>query len=270
MQHRTVNSAFIQSRTGSLASRPLQRQVILTVLLPPGYDQSAQQYPLLLVNDGQDFERLQLKARLESLMRHGEIPPLVVVGVHANERRLSEYGTAGLPDYKGRGNLASAYTQFIIDELIPHLEHSYRVNGQKRYFAGFSLGGLSALDICWQHDTTFAGVGIFSGSLWWRSRAYDEGYDDENDRIMHVRVRNTTAKPALRFWFQAGTDDEQEDRNQNGIIDAIDDTLDLMRELQTKGYRQDADYTYLEVSGGQHNPETWGAVFPDFLRWVCR
>ena len=133
-----------------------------------------------------------------------------------------------------------------------------------------SLGGLSALDICWQHDTTFAGVGIFSGSLWWRSRAYDEGYDDENDRIMHVRVRNTTAKPALRFWFQAGTDDEQEDRNQNGIIDAIDDTLDLMRELQTKGYRQDADYTYLEVSGGQHNPETWGAVFPDFLRWVCR
>ena len=73
--------------------------------------------------------------------------------------------------------------------------------------------------------------------------------------------------PGQRYWLQAGTLDEDEDRNHNGVIDAIDDTLDLIRELKRKG-THDVDVHYLEVEGGRHDTQTWGQVMPDFLRWA--
>ncbi len=72
----------------------------------------------------------------------------------------------------------------------------------------------------------------------------------------------------MKFWFQAGTEDEKSDRNKNGIIDAIDDTLDLMKELRQKGYKNKLDMHYEEVEGGQHNYHTWSAVFPKFMVWA--
>ncbi len=260
----------MQNRTVSLHSRFLERQVELTFLLPSHYDESNEAFRLLILNDGQDFERLQLAERVEYLYRQQEISDLIIVGIHANELRLWEYGTAHQPDYKGRGSKAEAHNQFILQELLPYLNERFRLrdHAESRAIAGFSLGGLSALDTAWNHSGVFSKVGVFSGSLWWRSRAYEEGYDDENDRIMHVQIRQSTHKPALKFWLQAGTDDERDDRNNNGIIDAIDDTLDLMKELEAKGYSAETDFTYVEVPGGQHNPETWGAVMPRFLTWA--
>ena len=46
---------------------------------------------------------------------------------------------------------------------------------------------------------------------------------------------DTAAKPPLRLWFQAGTRDEAEDRDGNGVIDAIQDTTELIDELAAKG-----------------------------------
>ncbi len=70
-----------------------------------------------------------------------------------------------------------------------------------------------------------------------------------------------------RFWFQCGTLDEEDDRNHNGIIDAIDDTLDLIRALSKKGIPE-KNIRYLEMEGGRHEPGTWGEAMPDFLGWV--
>ncbi|HEY9116817.1 MAG TPA: esterase family protein, partial [Roseivirga sp.] len=71
----------------------------------------------------------------------------------------------------------------------------------------------------------------------------------------------------LKFWFEAGTKDEESDRNNNGIIDSIDDTLDLISALKRKGYT-DSDILYLEIEGGEHNFNTWSEAFPKFISWV--
>ena len=73
----------------------------------------------------------------------------------------------------------------------------------------------------------------------------------------------------MRFWFQTGTLDESCDRNNNGVIDSIDDTLDLITELKLLGYG-DEDIKYLEVEGGKHHPKTWKGVLPDFLEWAFK
>jgi len=260
----------VTARHDRLFSQQLQRAVELTILLPPGYSAASGRFPVLYLNDGQDMDRLRMSSLLDSLYEKKSLPPLVVVGIHANQDRLNEYGTAAQADYQGRGAKAGRYTQFVLSELMPYIEKSVRVASgpTTTAIAGFSLGGLSAIDLAWAHPERFGKVGVFSGSLWWRKKAYENGYDDHNDRIMHTLIRNSVSKSALKFWFEAGTEDETSDRNKNGVIDAIDDTLDLMQELRAKGYHDEVDFEYVEVAGGKHNQETWAGVMPDFLQWA--
>jgi enterochelin esterase-like enzyme len=247
----------------------LKRAVRLEIVLPPGYyEERPGSYPLLILNDGQDLPALQLLDTLSRLYQKQQTAPFLLVAVHAGDR-MQEYGTAGQPDYKKRGAKAQAYTDFILQELIPQLERRYRVSSdiKQRAIAGCSLGGLSALDIAWKNSEQFGKVGVFSGSLWWRSTDFDPSQPDAN-RIPQVMVETGTKKQGLQFWFQAGTEDETSDRNHNGIIDAIDDTLQLMDALEALGYDRSQDMKYVEVKGGKHHPQTWGKVMPAFLKWA--
>jgi enterochelin esterase-like enzyme len=224
---------------------------------------------LLLINDGQDLGRLGLSGILEELEGRGALAPLLCVGIHAGADRKMEYGTACQLDYQGWGKSAGAYCRFVMEELIPAIRVRYRVGSFKqKAFAGFSLGALSAMDIVWSHPQEFARAGLFSGSFWWRVKdKNDPGYDERKDRIMHDEVRKGGYYPWLKFFFECGTEDEQEDRNSNGVIDSIDDTRDLIGELVRKGYDAVRDIKYLEIEGGRHDVETWAKAMPEFLMW---
>lgn len=222
---------------------------------------------LVLFNDGQDLARMNMETQLREAYGNGSIGNTLIVGIHAGDR-MREFGTVGRPDYKNRGDLAQAYEKFLIKELVPWLESRYNIyhNPGKRSIAGFSLGGLSAFDIAWRNPSEFGVAGVFSGSLWWRKKKMDPKNPDK-DLIVHDYVRRAKKAPPVRFWFMAGTDDEREDRNDNGVIDSIDDTLQLMVALTEKGMQENVDFTYVEVEGGKHDPETWGKVVLEFLQW---
>jgi len=254
--------------TFRLPSASLGREVTVDLYRPPGTVSPAA-LSLLLVNDGQDLPVMGFGAILQRLYREGAIRPVLCAGIHAGMDRRNEYGTAGRPDYLGRGARADRYTDFVFGELLPELRRRMgTLHFRDKSFCGFSLGGLMAIDIVWNHPAEFRHVGVFSGSLWWRSRALDQGYDESHDRIMHARIRDGRAAPWLKFFLQAGQLDETADRNGNGVIDAIDDTLDLIRELEAKGYRRGEDIRYLEMPDGRHDVPTWGRAFPEFLRWA--
>lgn len=224
---------------------------------------------LLLINDGQELDRMGLVGILEELDGRGGLEPLLCVGIHAGAARKMEYGTAGRPDYQGWGNSAGAYSRFILEELIPAIRMRFGVASfRQKAFAGFSLGALSAMDIVWHHSQEFAVLGCFSGSFWWRTKdKSDPSYNERCDRIMHDEVRRGGYYPWLRFFFECGTEDERDDRNHNGVIDSIDDTQDLMAELVKKGYDPGKDMRYLEIEGGRHEVGTWARAMPEFLWW---
>ncbi|MEM7550779.1 MAG: alpha/beta hydrolase-fold protein [Bacteroidota bacterium] len=253
----------------TIRSRVLARKVKVDIYLPTEYDKREKMhYPTLLLNDGQDAEMLKLQKTLTHSYKSGD-EKMIVVAVRANENRLWEYGTAGIPDYEGRGDRALSYSEFI-RRLVNYLRNRYHFFTDQSYssIAGFSLGGLSALDIAWNYDNIFSKVGVFSGSFWWRSKAFEEQNPDA-DRIMHHIIEHSQRERNLQFWFEAGTKDETSDRNNNGIIDAIDDTLDLIKSLKAKGY-SDNDIRYIQIEGGEHNFNTWSEVFPEFLEWCIR
>ena len=251
-----------------MPSEHLGRDVLFELYLPPSMEHPAT-VSLLLVNDGQDLPVMHFREILSGLYASGSIRPLLCVGIHAGHERRQEYGTAGTPDYKGRGAKADLYTRFVFKELLPFIRsHTGSHHFHDKSFCGFSLGGLMALDIVWSHPYEFRNVGVFSGSLWWRTRALDDGYDDDRDRIMHARVRSGEHHPWLRFFFQTGLLDEKDDRNNNGVIDSVDDTLDLIGELKGLGYDESDAIRYLELEDGRHDVPTWGRAFPNFLRWA--
>ena len=264
-----VKAANILVENHILPSEFLDREVKIDFYFPPT-NTDPSNLSLLLVNDGQDLVKMQFENILDNLYTAKAIDNVFCVGIHCSADRKNEYGTAKYLDYKGRGAKAALYSRFIFEELIPFIRKTLLVYSFKeKCFAGFSLGGLSALDLVWNNASQFSKVGGFSGSLWWRDKDQaDEEFDEDTHRIMHKQVSETIGYyPWLKFFFEVGTLDETADRNNNGIIDAIDDTISFIEILENKGYNGSNDIKYLELSEGRHDVPTWAKAFPVFLKW---
>ncbi len=260
-------TAHITSDSFTITSIYVEREVIIDCYYSPEYFRLPF-ISLLLINDGQDLRKMAFEQILDDIYAAGKIEPVFCVGIHCAPDRKNEYGTANIIDYKGRGAKAALFTQFIFEELLPFIRKKFEIiSFKEKSFAGFSLGGLCALDIVWNHPNEFFKVGVFSGSLWWRDKDQeDASFNEDQDRIMHRQVREGNYYPWLKFFFEVGTQDETADRNNNGIIDSIDDAQSLLEELKKKGYT-DNEIEYLEIQDGKHDVPTWAKAFPAFLEW---
>ena len=267
MQLVNVPGILVENR--SLLSVFLGREVKVDFYLPKNMA-GISEISLLLINDGQNMKEMGLAAILENLYTEKAISALLCVAIHAGPYRSMEYGVASQTDYHSRGAKAGYYTSFVLRELLPFIRDSYKIAAFKeRAFAGFSLGGLCALDMVWNHPLEFNKVGIFSGSLWWRDKDQDDDDFDENvNRIMHRQIKEEKNNyPWLKFFFEVGTLDETADRNNNGVIDSIDDTIGLIDILVGKGYKEDEHIRFVQLKDGRHDVPTWAKAFPDFLKW---
>jgi len=267
----SFNIDFI-SLNGSIDSRFLDRKVKFRLMAPGNYRHAQERFPVLLMNDGQDFKAMSLEKTISNSYLDRKVKSFVYVGIETNENRIHEYGTASSGDFKGRGKKAVNYSKFIIEELIPFLKGEFKVSHNKKdwVFVGMSLGGLSAFDIVFNHAEYFDKVGVFSGSFWWRKKAYIKNDLADRSRIILDIIKYGNYNPHLKFWLQVGTLDENADRNNNGIIDAIDDTKDVIKELISIGYSESNNITYVEVQNGKHDLPTWSKHFPEFITWAFK
>lgn len=258
----------IKQQDDELYSRHLQRHVKLTIINSPMPDDKSQMN-LLLLNDGQDINKFRVKEIVDSLYSKKLIQPVLVVGIHAGDR-MREYGVADQPDYQNRGDKAANYDAFIDDELYPFAKKKAGVRKfNSVVIAGCSLGGLSAFDVAWNHPDKIDKVGVFSGSFWWRDKddkALD--YSDENNRIMLTKIRSSKKKPHLQYWFYVGGKEENGDRDKDGIIDAVDDTKDLVALIKSKNICAPDDIVYTEEPNAKHDWPYWSAQLPTFLVWA--
>ncbi|MGE5107381.1 MAG: alpha/beta hydrolase [Sphingobacteriales bacterium] len=257
----------IKQQTDEVYSRHLQRKVKLTIINTP-VPSNKEELNLLMMNDGQDFEQLRIKEIVDSLYLKNLIQPLLIVGIHAGDRS-QEYGVADKPDYENRGSRAGYYDAFVDDELYFFIKKKVSIRKFNSVaMAGTSLGGLSAFDIAWIHPNKIDKVGVFSGSFWWRDKDLDSTYDDERNRIMYQKIKSSRKKPKIQYWFYAGGKEESSDRDNDGIIDAIDDTQDIINLLLEKNICSKEDIVFKQNPNGEHNQQNWSNQFPDFLIWA--
>ena len=255
-----------QSKFKSIYSHYLDKQISLH-FIQSNIKYINNECSLILMNDGQDVEQIDVLNTLNELIQLYVLKPILLVAICTNEDRIKDYGTAYSADFAGRGNRAGLYNKFVMDELIPFIKKETQLNSfLEKSFIGWSLGALSALDIVWNNAHQFNKVGLFSPSLWWRRKSYLNGYTDENDRLMHLQIKFGEVKPWMQLFIECGALDESSDRNKNGIIDSIDDALDLIKLLKSIGFKNHQIH-YIELADGKHDLPTWKKVFPIFIKW---
>lgn len=225
--------------------------------------------PVLVAYDGQNMGAWRMEEALTAMANQGHTVPLVVA-ISSGKNRIDEYGMADTPDHAGRGKQAADFQRFVLGQVLPVVRAKYGVaaNPARTGVMGSSLGGLAAFDLAWRHPEVFGFAGIFSGSFWWRGEEGSAAVRQAS-RLAHQLVRATPPRTAtLRLWFSVGTKEETDDRDGNGVIDAVQDTTELLDELKLKGWKADGDLRYTLVEGGEHHEAAWARALPGFMAWA--
>lgn len=269
----------------------------VTVYLPPGYADGGQRYPVLYADDGQDMAAVGLQDTLARLYAQRAIRPVIVVAVDMLADRASGYG---LSDRARRRSIvggsrigpiglrAYGYSDWLATQLVPYVDAHYRTQADAagRTILGWSLGGLNAFNLGWNYPEVFGRVGAFSPSFWLAADR-SSAKAVEATRLAQAMVDRADGRKPLRFWLSVGGREETNDRNGDGVIDAVEDVQDLidgvrlpdgrhLRGLRDLGYRvsgpdqtgHTADVTYRVWPDGEHNQATWKRMLPDFLIWA--
>jgi len=156
--------ALFGNRFGDPHLRPL------TVYLPPGYaDDPDRRYPVVYVlashgNTGQAFLNWKpwaesLPQRLDRLMGGGLVAPALVV--------LPDTWTS-LGSSQYLNSTIGAYEDYLIQEIIPHIDRTYRTRGDGfRAVLGHSSGGYGAIVQAMRHPDVFSVVACHAGDMYW-------------------------------------------------------------------------------------------------------
>lgn len=277
-------------------------QIKVTVYLPPGYadkEAAESRYPVLYANDGQDMAAVGLRDTLAHLYAEHAIEPVIVVAVDMLSDRASGYGLSDRSRHRSVvggsrigpiGSRAHEYSDWVATRLVPYVDAHYRTraNASERTVLGWSLGALNAFNLGWEYPDVFSRVGAFSPSFWLAAdRSSPQAV--ESSRLAQAMVDRARERKPLHFWITVGGREETNDRNGNGVIDAVEDARDLVegvrlpdgthqRGLRDLGYGVDmdhgdhpartADVGFYVLPDGEHNQATWKRMLPPFLVWA--
>jgi enterochelin esterase-like enzyme len=142
------------------------------VYTPPDYDTAARtRYPVLYLQHGAGEDETgwtkQGRANfiLDNLLAAKKAKPMIVVMDRGYATRPGDAPAAG-----GRGPAGvlspSAFESVIVDDLIPHIDRTFRTQTDRdhRAMAGLSMGSMQTLQITLRNLDKFSWIGFFSGA----------------------------------------------------------------------------------------------------------
>jgi predicted alpha/beta superfamily hydrolase len=205
--------------TITLQSKVMGEERTILVSTPPGYEQSAERYPVLYMTDG-DQHITHTRGTVDFLAANGLMPQLIIVGVTNTDRtrdltptrvetrevngRVMQYPTSG-----GAGT----FLNFFENELFPFIDGHYRTLPM-RLFSGHSFGGLFALNAFFERPQMFRAVLAISPSLNWDG-------DTPIRQATSFSEKRTVANATL---FVAMADEESGDPRPN-LLDRLEAAL---------------------------------------------
>jgi predicted alpha/beta superfamily hydrolase len=227
--------------------------------LPPGYDDPAnagKRYPVLYALEGQsmfDASRsptgrtvgLDAAADVNSAS-HGSF---IVVAIDSTFQKFYEYGPTYDPVLATGGRLED-FGSWLFEELKPEIDRVYRTQPgpETTGLLGTGLAGLAAFRYAWNHPDQVKLVGALSAELTWNNDE-TKGY-----------VTNTKAKPKLRVWLDAGSND--------GPAARLQATRDVEAAMRGLGFTQGGDLNYREVAGGTLDEASWAQRIADVVAYL--
>jgi enterochelin esterase-like enzyme len=207
----------------SLPSKLLKSDRKFAIYLPPDYETSQRSYPVLYLLHGAgddqtgwvqfgEVQRIADKAIVE-----GKATPMIIVMPDANTGKRGYFN-----DIKGEWK----YEDFFFQELMPHVEKTYRIKKEKRYRAisGLSMGGGGTFIYALRHPELFSSACPLSAylgpltleqtkeALKWADVTYTTEEEVANYYKKHsvLELINNIPddqKKAVRWYIDCGDDD---------------------------------------------------------------
>jgi S-formylglutathione hydrolase FrmB len=181
----------------SLPSAALGKDLKYAVMLPPSYKVDAKRrYAVLYFlhgmfgNEG-EFERRGVAAKIASLRDQGLIGEFIIVA------------PAGGNSFYLNAKNGVRYEDAIIQDLIPHIEKTYRVIGTRdgRAIQGISMGGWGALMLAFKHPEMFSSVTTHSAALF-AELPHPTGNDRRSQFMLQI-IGNIFGTPPDEEFFRS-------------------------------------------------------------------
>lgn len=159
LQQNEVSQTKTSINEHAMTSQFSEQERHITVQLPTGYfERPDQRFPVLYILDGENnLEFTNIVAKFMS--DDGQIPELIIVGLHAGETRGADYSPEFVTENAPAGTVPGEATQFLkyIDmELLPFIDQTYRTTSY-HMLSGHSLGGLFSTFALIEKPTLFQG-----------------------------------------------------------------------------------------------------------------
>jgi alpha-glucosidase len=223
------------------------------VYLPPNYETSTENYPVIYMHDGQNLFDVKtayagewnVDENLNTLFEKTN-KGFIVVGIeNAGEERINEY--TPWPHEKYGGGKGAIYIQFIVNTLKPFIDQNYRTKPQQKYtgLMGSSLGGLISYYGGLKYPNTFGKIGALSTSFWFSNEV--ENFTQENGNIKNVKM----------YLLVGGNEGE-------GMVE---DTQKFEHLLLNTGFKS-KNLTSKIVEEGKHNEAFWQSEFLEIIKWL--
>ncbi|MBK0377745.1 alpha/beta hydrolase [Mucilaginibacter segetis] len=253
----------------TLNSKILKSERKYAVYLPPDYETSGRDYPILYLLHGAGDDQTgwvqfgEVLRITDNAIKEGIATPMIIVMPDANTGRRGYYN-----DIKGDWN----YEDFFFKELVPYVEKKYRVKSEKRFraIAGLSMGGGGTFIYALHHPEMFSSACPLSAATGFITLDdARKGISRNNPNLPDSTINNyynrysvlpqmnaipDTLKKAVRWYMDIGDDDFLYEGN--GLVH------NMMR-------KKEIPHEY-RVRDGAHNWTYWRASLPNVLEFVSQ
>ncbi len=231
----------------------LDRYRRVWIYLPPDYEESTQDYPVLYMHDGQNvFDastsyagEWEVDETLNALHGQGDKGIIVVAVDNGGGLRINELTPWQNPEYGGgEGGL---YIDFFVETLMPYINENYRTlsGAENTGIMGSSLGGLISLYAGIKYQDVFGKIGVFSPAYWINPEIF--GF-----------VKSNGKEEDLHIYQIVGTQEGEEYVRQ---------MFEMQDTLLSVGFTDD-EVVSIEESDGQHSEWFWDREFEDAYLWL--
>ena len=198
----------------------------IKVYLPPGYDASAERYPVMFVNNGPTWLDLGLMDRSLDNLIGKRIRPVIVCFIPV------------LKFDEESGSLSAQFMDMLTRELVPFVDAHYRTTGEAsgRAVFGSSRWAILPLSVAIKNPQVFSMVAVHTPFL---------GSPFAQEVLTYI---NEKERPAVRVWVDWNRWESKGAAVRN---DPETDGFKLMDALRKRGY---------EPKGGEFNQGAgWGS-----------
>lgn len=233
----------------------LDRNRKIWIYLPPDYNTTTKNYPVLYMQDGQNLfddatsfaGEWHVDETLNTLHAQGDFGAIVIGIENGGGLRIDEYSPWINPNYGGgEGDL---YAQFIAETLKPYVDANYRTLTSSNFNAliGSSLGANISVYTATKYPQFFSKIGIFSPAFWFSLSDFNNNISTTNNDLSD-----------LRMYFVAGL-------NESSTM--VANINNIKNNFLAKNVTPSNIFTKID-SFGTHTESYWSGEFSAAYLWL--